>query len=500
MQYKNLYGTALILGVGLCFLAPACVQAKEITDDTVIEEGIYAQGIDLGGKTVAQARSLINEYFNQVDRSDLTITYSDQQAVISMSDLNLAWDTETAVQEAAGYAKSGSLISRYKEKTDLKYDSAEVPVDYTYNRLAISSFVTSEIASHDVEAQNATLTRENGEFSIEEDVTGLKTNVEETLSAIYQTLDTELSDTMTTEAVVEVAEPEVTAEMLSEVTDRLGTYTTDYSSSSYNRKTNISVAAGRLNGSLLLPGESISVSDTILSRCEENGYLLAPQYANGQTEDSYGGGVCQVSTTLYNAVLRAELQIDERSPHSMVVHYVPYASDAAISEGSKDFVFTNNTEAPIYIAASADGYELTFSIYGKETRDETRELEFVSNTISETYPDPKVEYDDSQYEGYESTTGSSSPSVTATLTKIVYEHGEEVDRILLHTDTYAGQSKTTVIGTKKREPETTKAPETTEAPTTTAAPEPEPTEPETTSSEPADSGEDMVDPPEEDDE
>ena len=490
---KNL---ALLLGLGGILLASALpVQAKAIDDNTIIEEGVFSQGIDLSGKTAAQARTLIDEHFRKISDSQLTVTFSDQQETIALSDLKLEWDTDSTVQQAAGYAKSGPLIARYKEKIDLKYDNADVPVTYTYDSAAVTTFVTEQIASHDTEPVNASLYREDGEFHVEDDEKGLKTDIEKSVQAICQVLDTQLTDATTAEAIVEVAEPEITADMLSEIHDRLGTYTTDYSSSSYNRKTNIKVAAGRLNGQLLMPGDSISVSDTILSRNEENGYMMAPQYANGQTEDSYGGGVCQVSTTLYNAVIRAELEIDERSPHSMVVHYVPYASDAAIAEGNKDFIFHNSTDYPIYIAASADGYELTFSIYGKETRSEDRTIEFISNTISEEYPEARIEYDDSQYEGYESTTGSSSPAVTATLTKVIYENGVEVDRILLHTDHYNGQFKTTIKGTRKKEPETTKPHE----PETPEAEEPdEPDEPEEDEDDYEDSGE-MIDPPEEDD-
>ncbi|MBR3166818.1 MAG: VanW family protein, partial [Lachnospiraceae bacterium] len=192
-------------------------------------------------------------------------------------------------------------------------------------------------------------------------------------------------------------------------------------------------------------------------RTAENGYELAPQYANGDSEMAYGGGVCQVSTTLYNAVIRAELQIDERHPHSMIIHYAPYSSDAAIAEGNKDFIFTNNKDYPVYIASDADGSELYFSIYGKEDRPENRTIEFESDTLSYEELSPEVIEDKSLAAGEEVTSGSSHPSVSSELYKVIYIDGEESERILMNKDHYKGTRKTIRKGVKQ--PETTAAAE-----------------------------------------
>lgn len=474
MKYYNiLSSTALLCGLGGALLFSASpVQAADFNDNTKIESGVIVLGQDMGGMTVAEARSAIEAQMQKVAGSQLTVTFDDKSLGVRVSDLGLTWNSEDSVTQAVSYAKSGPLISRFKERVDLQYENAEVPVEYEYDEAKIRRFVEENIAVLDTQAENASLTREDGEFYVTAGHNGMVTNVDSTVLAITTLLDTELSDTMTAEAVVELTEPAVTTEMLESIHDRLATYSTDYSSSSSNRKTNIKVASGNLNGQILMPGESLSVSNTIKSRTASNGYKLAPQYANGATEMSYGGGVCQVSTTLYNAVIRAELQVDTRYPHSMVVHYVPYSSDAAIAEGNKDFVFTNNQSTPIYIASYADGETLTFSIYGKETRPDSRKIEFVSRTLSEDYLDAVVEYDDSRYEDYEEVTGSSSPRVKSTLTKVVYENGVEVSRTLMYTDIYEGSRKKIIRGTKSyyTEPETTKA-ETTKAPKeTTKAP------------------------------
>jgi vancomycin resistance protein YoaR len=150
------------------------------------------------------------------------------------------------------------------------------------------------------------------------------------------------------------------------INTKISSFSTGYSTSSVSRKTNISVATNNINGTLLLPGETFSVDKTIKSRNASNGYAKAGSYLNGKTVQTYGGGVCQVSTTLYGAILRAGIIPIERNEHSMAVSYVPLGLDAAISEGYKDLKFTNTYDSPIYIQGSANGGTLTFTIYGKD--------------------------------------------------------------------------------------------------------------------------------------
>ena len=131
--------------------------------------------------------------------------------------------------------------------------------------------------------------------------------------------------------VADVVEPEGNKESLAKVKDVLGTYHTNFSDSSASRITNIKNAVSKIDGTVLYPGEEFSVYAAIAPLDAENGYELAGAYENGTTVQSYGGGVCQVSTTLYNAVLYSELDVTQRSNHSMMVHYVDPSRDAAIA-------------------------------------------------------------------------------------------------------------------------------------------------------------------------
>jgi vancomycin resistance protein YoaR len=126
----------------------------------------------------------------------------------------------------------------------------------------------------------------------------------------------------------------------------------------------VELAAQHIDGTILAPGETFSYNDTVGPRTTKRGWLDAPTFLDGQVVPSPGGGVCQVSTTLYNAVLRAGLGIVQRSHHSMAVHYVEPGRDATVAYGNIDFRFRNTTPAPVLVAASTKGGRLTFSLYG----------------------------------------------------------------------------------------------------------------------------------------
>lgn len=144
-------------------------------------------------------------------------------------------------------------------------------------------------------------------------------------------------------------------------------YSTSFSGSSSNRITNIQVAAGHLNNMVIMPGQEVSVSDAIRPRTAANGYKPAGTYLNGRTVQSTGGGICQVSSTVYVAVKNAGLQILERHPHSMPVHYLPLGMDAAITAGSKDMRFKNVYSAPVILQAYTKGNKLIVNCLVWET-------------------------------------------------------------------------------------------------------------------------------------
>jgi vancomycin resistance protein YoaR len=237
------------------------------------------------------------------------------------------------------------------------------------------------------------------------------------------------------------------AEDLSEVKDVLGEFSTDAGGG--DRWQNLKAGSDMLNGKILMPGEEISVYNSTAPYDAEHGYVQAGTYENGEIVADWGGGICQVSTTLYNAVIFAELEIVERYPHSMTVSYVEPSRDAAIAGGIMDFRFKNSYDTPIYIFSEIDDEnQLRFIIYGKETRPENRTIEFESETVSiEEY---KVTYKENpdMSVGEMEYTGNPHSGRDACLWKIVYEDGVEVSREKFNTSYYMKVDEVIEVGTK----------------------------------------------------
>lgn len=200
-------------------------------------------------------------------------------------------------------------------------------------------------------------------------------------------------------------------------------------------------------GTTLYPGDEFSTYEAVSPFSKENGYFMAGSYLNGQVVDSLGGGICQVSTTLYNAVLRAELEVTERHNHSMIVTYVDPSADAAIAESAgKDFKFVNNTEHPVYIDGYVQGKDITFTIYGVETRSSDRKVEYVSEVISVIKPQSDIIYTDVAMPLGKVVSQSAHIGYKAELWKVVSEKGVEVSREQVNSSSYKMVPRTATVG------------------------------------------------------
>lgn len=166
--------------------------------------------------------------------------------------------------------------------------------------------------------------------------------------------------------------------------DALGTYSSNFATSSSGRAGNVILTANRVNGTILMPGEVFSYDKTVGSRTKANGYMEAGVYVGNKVETGIGGGICQTSSTLYSAVLYANLEIVERTSHSLPVSYMPPGQDATIAEGYIDFKFRNNTDYPVKVVATAENRNVVCTIWG--TREEDIKVDVVNTVVSTMKP------------------------------------------------------------------------------------------------------------------
>ena len=335
------------------------------------------------------------------------------------------------------------------EKAFAKKESGDYTVETDGLDDAVQVEVKALAAKWDVEPKNGSIStydKSSDKFTFAGAQTGKKIDQEKLTSDILSAMKAgEYNKTIT--ATADEVQPEITEAQARENFKRIGTYTTK-TTTNKDRNENIRLACAAINGTIIKPGEEFSFNKMTGNRTTEKGYKPAGAYSNGVVVQEPGGGVCQVSTTLYNALLEAELQIDVRYPHSMEVSYVKPSKDAAIATGSKDLVFTNNKEYPIYIEGTTNGYEVSFTIYGKEDRPSNRKVEYIS-VEDKRIPSYAIEVPDASIPSgtYRSGGGSNHDEVYSHLEKVVYENGQEVSRETLHSDHYAASNETVYVGT-----------------------------------------------------
>ncbi len=341
---------------GFFVLAAVCMLmfgiSAQAEEKATVKPGVYADNVDLSGLTKEEARAAIEAYIENLKSVEITLLAADNhEVVVTAGDFGIAWSNEELVEEALELGAHGNVIQRYKALKDLEHENYVYDIELQFDVEAINNILTEKCVQYDQEAINVGLKRENGAFSIVEGQTGYLLDVETSIDTIYNYMAEEWShEACSIPLDIMVDEPKGSKEELSVVTDVLGSFTTSYSTSGPSRRANVENGCRLINGITLYPGEEFSTYNTVAPFTERNGYYMAGSYVNGKVVDSLGGGICQVSTTLYNAVLLSELEVTERHNHSMIVSYVDPSADAAIAESSgKDFKFVNNTEYPIYI-------------------------------------------------------------------------------------------------------------------------------------------------------
>lgn len=262
--------------------------------------------------------------------------------------------------------------------------------------------------------------------------------------------------------------------------DLLATFSTRFDGSNYNRNTNIKLAAKKVNGTVILPGEKFSFNTIVGSRTIEAGFKEGTAYIGGKVVPDVGGGVCQVSSTIYNAALLANLEIVERSNHMFTTGYVAASRDATVYYGSLDFIFKNSRKYPIKMVASANGGVCKVSIYGIK---EEKEYEVIIQSKITSYINPTTIYkeDPTLEEGKEVVEQTAITGCRSEGYKILKLNGKIVSQTLLSKDTYKSRNKIVRRGTKKTTTTPTKpANENTTNIETSNTTTNEPTTPETT--------------------
>ncbi len=296
------------------------------------------------------------------------------------------------------------------------------------------------------ETKDAHYIIENNEIIIEDEINGRYFDIDSAKSALkgFGPGSADVSIPFV------IQEASIKAQTLNQtlLSDELASYSTKYMTSNVPRSNNVELAAKYINGKILLPGDEFSYNGTVGKRTYERGFKAASVYENNKMVDGLGGGICQTSSTLYAAVLYADLEVVERHEHSLEVTYAPLGMDATVAYGSLDFRFKNNTNAPLKIVATAGRGVVTVKLLGtKENKNKTVKIN--TTTVSTTPYGVTEIKDDTLPVGETVIDAPGFKGHVVNTYKVIYENGVEIENKFLHKSTYTMVNKVVRVGTNE---------------------------------------------------
>ena len=340
-------------------------QMKAVVAKQTFYAGTTVEGVDVSEMTLPQALDYWNSQIEPGYRQVAAVL--NEGAQVTAEQMGYTSDYDAVLASAWNAGRQGSLVERYN-RIALHMAS---PSSYTVSRSMYTDEVVRSFASRiaqqiDAEAQDARLLSfdfGSQTFQYEQEQAGRVLNQEALVASIEGALENGGGQIALEVAAVQ---PQVTLENVAAQYGMISSAVTNASSSSSNRLENIRLAISFINGTCLEPGETLSFNKTVGERTTARGFKTAPAYSSGEVTQEVGGGICQVSTTLFNAAVKANLTINERNAHSLTVSYVDVGKDAAVDWGNKDLKFTNSTDEKLYICCYlSDDKRVHFGIFGK---------------------------------------------------------------------------------------------------------------------------------------
>ena len=406
---------------------------------------------------VVTNEEMLNEKINEVFSAD-GITYEEETYEISNDKLTVTAGhsgMEIKIENAdklPELLKEGKSIELVAVSTEKIYEGVDVDALY------------SKVCTKPVDAYY-----DKEEGKLVPHIVGYEFDKEEAKSVLSKLGENEKAEITLTVTMPKVLDADITGAMFKDV---IASYTTNYNAGDTNRSYNMYLAASKVNGTVLEPGAVFSYNRVVGDRTVAAGYKIAKVYEAGRVVDGLAGGICQVSSTIYNAALYANMDIVERKNHSFPVSYTPMGQDATVAQGFIDFKFKNTFSRPVKITASVSGGVCRVEILG--IKEQNIKVEIYNNTISQTPRPVNYEEDPSMEKGVEKVIQSGNDGYTVTTTRKVYVNGKLVKTEKMPTSYYSPLAKIIKRNTAE-EPvenpeETTENPEGQENPEATEQP------------------------------
>ncbi|MDT8901415.1 VanW family protein [Anaeroselena agilis] len=442
----------IFLGVIVLFSVIGTVTlntAFTVTDD--VYGGVRVGDIDVGGLTLPAAEQKIADAFNAWTKHEpITLIYNDKRWTIAAGEIDLSIDAAALAKKAYAVGRTGNIFQQLQERYLAINRGHTVPLAVGYSDDKLRARIAAIAATVDRDPRNASLkVVANFSVSKEPDAVGLKVDIDKTQADIAVKLNTKIPFVLPL-TVAKLA-PAITARDLEGIDGVIGSYTTQFSPEEKNRSANILIAASNLDDTIVRQGEVFSFNAIVGPRLAKNGYKIAPVFINGKLVPDWGGGVCQVSSTLYNAALLADLKIEERTPHFRPPGYVPLGLDATVADNYLDFRFRNTSGHNIYILSDVAGDQVNIHILGR-LKSNPPEIHIVSADKKVWEPNTVVKQDPDLDLGKEVVEVEGQKGFHISAYRVKYAAGREIGRELISTDEYQPEDRVVRVGTKTPAP------------------------------------------------
>ena len=473
-----------------------------------IFSNIDIAGIDVSNLTKEEAINKLNGELENVLNQEILIQYDGKESKIKPSDLGVEYNVEDVVEEAYRIGRIGNIFENNINMIKTFFVDTSLDLSYEYEEEKLDNFINeinsqfSSLVPSSYEILEDKIVIKKGTRGIEIKADELKESLLESINsrtfepiqvgvvisepaaidiekihdevykapvdAYYTTdpfevhesedgLDFDISldeakalletDQEQYEIKLKVLKPAITTDQIGNEAfpDLLATCTTTYITSKVGRTTNLKLASSKINGYVLMPGETFSYNDVVGERTVEAGFQMAGVYSNGQEVDGLGGGICQISSTLYNIVVKSNLEIVERENHLFLTGYLPAGQDATVVYGSIDFKFKNTRDYPVKIESSVGGGYVTMKMYGLKEENEP-EITFETVYHETLYPQTVYQDTTSLAPGQTRVQSSGRNGCKSTTYKVVRQNGVVVSRTELSSDTYRAMDKIILRG------------------------------------------------------
>jgi vancomycin resistance protein YoaR len=410
--------------------------------------GVKVEDVPLGGLSVDEAANKLERLYdkNTDGKTLIELKADDKNFKIDAADIDLTVDFKETAQKAFEIGRADNMLQNIYDRVATSQKGVVLAYETHFDENKLNNKI-SAIRSQTISPKKDARLEMNGQdIKVVPEITGKELNSDELAASLKNSI-VHLKLPLSINLPLAIDNPDVKADDLSGINCVLAAYSSTFNAANTNRSENIRIAAASINNLLLRPQDIISFNKIVGPRIVEAGFKEAPVIIEGKTVPDIGGGVCQVSSTLYNAILLADMQPVERSPHFHPLGYVPIGLDATVADNLIDFKFKNSRRHAAYVLTLVQNGTLTVFILGSSDDLSDYKINLVSHIDKILDPKVVIQYDDTLPAGKRIISDEGMKGYIVSSYRVKTRNGEEISRELLYTDEYTPEDQIVIFGT-----------------------------------------------------